>query len=224
VKEFLVIAPHVDDEALGCGGVIDERFHVHYSGVEDHHEVPRDERLEEAGACAALLGFSFTVDLDTTVNAYEVPALVGRIERLVSEVRPHTVLVPYPSYNQDHRAVLDAALTALRPHDRNPFVPNVLVYEQVQVGVWPYREDLLGGRTFHPQLYAPIDVQRKIAAYRCHRSQMREMRSVAAVVALAERRGRESGHEHAEAFQVARMCEPTVLDLGRRAVGGAGDE
>jgi hypothetical protein len=50
------------------------------------------------------------------------------------------------------------------------------------------------------------------------------MRSVAAVVALAERRGRESGHEHAEAFQVARMCEPTVLDLGRRAVGGAGDE
>lgn len=215
MRGFLVIAPHVDDEALGCGGIIDERFHVHYCGVELHHEVDRDERLREADACADLLGFSYTVDLDTTVNAYEIPPLVARIETVVSELRPHTVLLPYPSYNQDHRAVLDAGLTALRPHDRNPFVPNVLLYEQVHVGLWPYREDLLAGRAFHPQLYAPIDVERKVTAYRCHGSQVREMRSVAAVVALAEQRGRECGHDHAEAFQVARMCDPTMLVLGR---------
>ncbi|HEX2252205.1 MAG TPA: PIG-L family deacetylase [Thermoanaerobaculia bacterium] len=215
MADFLLVSPHVDDEVLGCGGVLDERFHVHYCGVEPFREVSGEERRAEARAAAELLGFTFSLDDDRAVNAYRVEELVGRIEVLVAEHRPATVLLPCASYNQDHRAVLDAGLTALRPHDRNPWVANVLLYEQVHAVLWPHREDLTAGRAFQPTLLVPIDLERKLAAYRCHASQLRAMRSPEAVATLARWRGLQAGCEHAEGFLPVRVTDPVRLDLGR---------
>lgn len=215
MAEFLVLSPHIDDEALGCGGVIDDRFHVHYCGVEAFREVNREVRLSEASACSQHLGFSYTVNLDNEVNAYQLPGLIGQFESVIAEVRPHTLFIPYPSYNQDHQSVFDAALVAVRPHDRNHFVSNVIAYEQIQVTIWPYREDAVGGRCFSPQFFVPIDVERKLAAYRCHASQVRAMRSEEMVSQVARWRGSQSGTPCAEAFMVLRLCDPTLLRLGQ---------
>jgi len=143
-----------------------------------------------------------------------VSELVGQLEAVVAQHRPTTVFLPVASYNQDHRAVLDAALTALRPHDRNPPVSNVLLYEQVHAVLWPYREDLTAGRAFQPVFFVPIDVERKLAAYRLHASQVRAMRSPARVVLLARWRGAQAGCEFAEGYGVVRLTDPLSLDLG----------
>lgn len=211
---FLVIAPHIDDEALGCGGVLDPRFHVHYCGVEAYRIIDRDARVAEAQACAELLGFTFTVHLENPVNDYRVVDLIGQLEAVLQEHRPTTVFLPFPSYNQDHRAVLDAGLTALRPHDRNHQVANVLLYEQIQVTVWPHRENLLRGQTFQPNYFVPIDIERKLAAYRCHESQVRGMRPPEMVEQVARWRGFQAGIPFAEAFQVLRLTAPEHLRLG----------
>jgi LmbE family N-acetylglucosaminyl deacetylase len=214
MAELLVFSPHVDDEALGLGGILDERFHVHYCGVESFREVDRETRLAEARACAALLGFGFSVEEANQVNDYRVPDLVGQLEAAIARHRPSTVFVPAASYNQDHRAVLDAALTALRPHDRNPPVANVLLYEQVHVTLWPHREDLTAGRAFQPSFFVPIDIERKLAAYRLHASQVRAMRSPERVELLARWRGAQAGCDFAEGYMVARLTDPLRLDLG----------
>lgn len=211
---FLVVAPHIDDEALGCGGVIDHRFHVHYCGVESFRIIDREARLAEARSCAEHLGFTFSVNLENTVNSYRVEELIGQLEGVIEQHRPTTVFVPYPSYNQDHRAVLDAALTALRPHDQNHAVANVLLYEQIQVTVWPYREDLLRGSSFEPNFFVPIDPERKITAYRLHTSQVRDMRPPEMVEQVARWRGFQAGMPHAEAFQILRLTDPAHLRLG----------
>lgn len=213
-RQFLVIAPHIDDEVLGCGGVIDERFHVHYCGVEEFRIVDRDIRLQEAEACARFLGFTYSIDLENVVNSYRVDRLVGQFEEILRRRRPETVFLPYPSYNQDHRAVVDAALTALRPHDVNPFVRNVLLYEGIQVGCWPYREDLLRSSSLQPNCFVPIDIGRKIKGYELHASQVREMRSSEHLIVLSKWRGFQGGWEHAEAFQVVRLTRPNHLALG----------
>ncbi len=215
-RGFVVLAPHVDDEVLGCGGILDDRFHVHYFGVEPFREVGREARLAEAQACADRLGFSWTLGEDNVVNDYRVPALVGQVEALVETHQPHTVFVPTTSYNQDHRALFDAALTALRPHDRNHSVANVLLYEQVHVGLWPPGDDLARGRAFQPTCFFAIDIERKIEAYRCHASQVRGMRNPEAVEDLARLRGRQAGFPHAEGFLPVRLTAPERLVLGRR--------
>lgn len=212
--DFLVIAPHIDDEVLGCGGILDARFHVHYCGVEEFRIIDRASRLAEAKACSDFLGFTYSVDLANTVNSYDVSQLIGPFEELLHEVRPTTVFLPYPSYNQDHRAVADAMLTALRHHDVNPFVRNVLLYEDIQVTSWPYREDLIHGVAVQPNCFAPIDIQRKIEAYRLHASQVRAMRSPELLTTLAKWRGFQSGYDYAEGFYAVRLSEPAALVLG----------
>ncbi len=213
--EFLVIAPHIDDEALGCGGILDDRFHVHYCGVEEHRIISRAERIAEAAACAKFLGFSFSLAEGNDVNSYCTSKLVGQFETLINQHRPSTVFLPYPSYNQDHRAVVDAALTALRPHDVNHFARNVLLYEEIQVGGWPRTDDLLRNVAFQPSVYFPIDAERKISAYQLHASQMRAMRSPDLLLALAKWRGFQGKWEFAEAYQPLRLTEPHRLTLGK---------
>jgi LmbE family N-acetylglucosaminyl deacetylase len=211
---FLVISPHVDDEALGCGGVIDERFHVHYCGIEAFRIVSQEERIQEARDCAKHLGFTFSINFENPVKEYREEVLIGQFEELINQHRPHTLFAPYPSFNQDHRAVHDAALIATRPHDTNHDVSNVLLYEQVHVSLWPYTENNLRGLTFHPAYFVPIDIERKLEAYRLHASQVRGMRSPESVQTLARWRGYQSGFDYAEGFQVLRLKDPRRLALG----------
>lgn len=213
MKPFLVIAPHVDDEALGCGGILDERFHVHFLGVEDHRVVDRATRLGEAAACARLLGHSWSIG-GHPVNRYAVSDLVGEIEGAVATHRPSTVFLPCASYNQDHRATLDAGLVAVRPHDVNPWVANVLLYEEIHVVAWPHGDDLAQARVAQPNCLFPIDPERKLAAYRAHASQVRAMRSPELVAALARWRGFQAGVAAAEGFVAVRITDPTRLALG----------
>lgn len=196
---ILVVAPHVDDEVLGCFAFLRPGTRVLFCGVEDRPTVSRDERLEELDRVVASLGFTAEL-LDNPVNRYRVADLIEPIESAVNSARPHTVLIPQPaSYNQDHRAVYEAAMVAARPHDRNHFVPRVLVYEQPHTLMWPVAPAV------EPTLFCEIDIEAKIAAYRLHASQVRAHRSPEVIEALARLRGAQIGRPFAEAFGVKRL-------------------
>ena len=50
MKNKLIIAPHVDDDVLGCGGILDDTCHVVYCGLDEtglKDRPPMDERLDE---------------------------------------------------------------------------------------------------------------------------------------------------------------------------------
>jgi len=212
----LVIAPHIDDDVLGCGGILDAGTVTFYCGVDDHHIVSRLERLDEARAVAARTGGRFywpsleasvldqVVALYEThrlVNNYQLPGLIADFERIINAEQPDEVYLPWPSYNQDHRAVYDAALVALRPHDANHFVRRVLAYEGSQVNYWDWA---LPGLVFHPTYFMPIDIEEKLARYACMPSQVRDFRSPEALRALALLRGGEANVPAAEAFVILR--------------------
>ncbi|AKJ31878.1 PIG-L deacetylase family protein [Caldimonas brevitalea] len=194
----LIFSPHADDEVLGCFAFLSPRAHVVYFGVEDRPEVSRAQRLEEVSRSAAKSGFQWEA-LNHTVNAYRAHELITPMERLIERHRPHTVLLPQPSYNQDHRAVHDAAITALRPHDKNWFVRQVLVFEQPDSTLWPH-----GGER-EPNYFRPISIEDKLHSYSLYASQVRGHRSPDLVAALARWRGAQSGQAHAEGYTVKRM-------------------
>ena len=55
-------------------------------------------------------------------NKYDEHDFIDAFQDLINTYTPQTVYIPYTSYNQDHRAIYNAAMVALRPHDKNWFV------------------------------------------------------------------------------------------------------
>jgi len=136
--------------------------------------------------------------------------LSDRIERSArystEKTRPTMIVLPAPSYNQDHEAVYKAGLAACRPHlhSMKAFQQVVLVADAPQLS-WSR------GTIFKPNLYIDISgkfLDLKLKAFACHKSQVRPEPSQAGIGAIrlmAESRGREISVEAAEAYECHRF-------------------
>ena len=110
----LIIAPHADDDVLGCGGILDENSFVIYCGIDEAHISDRpdlEERMQEIIDVQNVTNHSCEI-LSNKVNNYNQNDLIGDFERLINKYTPEEVYLPHPSYNQDHKAVYNAALIA----------------------------------------------------------------------------------------------------------------
>jgi LmbE family N-acetylglucosaminyl deacetylase len=109
----LVVAPHMDDESLGCGGLLakhpDECTIV---VVTDSGE----RRAREHAKALGLLGIADSILLglpDGEVSA-QMTALVTALDDLFARLRPDEVYLPFPSLHQDHISVYEAGMRACR--------------------------------------------------------------------------------------------------------------
>ena len=197
----LIIAPHADDDVLGCGGILDESCHVVYCGLDETGLDGRptiEDRIKEINNVQSITNHSFEV-LDNLVNRYEEYKLINQIENVINSHKPKEVYVCHPSYNQDHKAVYNASMIALRPHDRNHYVPRVLLYEQPQVYFWNTTD-----RSFVANYFVKVDIEKKIKVYETMKSQVRSFRSSEHIRANSKIRGGQSNCECAEAFEIIR--------------------
>lgn len=228
-QRVLIIAPHPDDEVLGCGGLIrrikregGEAFvlYVTAGDVADFSTAGKStapekfreiEKVAESfpldGWHLALPGDNYNLRLDTLPRSQ----LVDLLERpghplAFPTLKPSVVFAPDPSsYNQDHQAVAGAVLTALRPGpDAFRHQPAaVMTYEQV-ADSWSAQP--VPARNVFIEL-TDDDLDGKVAAMALHASQWREHphnRSEKALRALALLRGTQSGYRYAEAFHCLR--------------------
>jgi LmbE family N-acetylglucosaminyl deacetylase len=204
----LIIAPHIDDEVLGCFSSIDSNTFILYCGMDESkikfdwvkQRPDSDIRLNELQTVQQELLFSYEI-LNNEVNNYVIQKLIPEFERIINKVQPDELYIPVPSYNQDHRVVYEAALTALRPHDINFFVKRVLVYEQIQ-DLWNHNY-----HSFNPTFFRRLDIDKKIQIYNLMQSQVRAFRNDNMLHTLAELRGIQANIKYAEAFEVIRWIE-----------------
>lgn len=194
----LIFSPHIDDEVLGCFSFLKKNTYILYCGVEDRPGIHKSVRIEELESSSSQHGFSWEL-LDNEVNHYQADALIEPMEKLINLYQPDTVLIPEPSYNQDHRCVYDAGIVATRPHDNNWFVPNVLIFEQPHSVMWPHSEPV------EPNVFLEIDIKAKLQAYQLYATQVRGHRSPEILTALAGLRGSQIGKPFAEAFRAKRI-------------------
>jgi LmbE family N-acetylglucosaminyl deacetylase len=168
----LVLAPHPDDEVLGCGGLAAQLaaaggavrvlFLTDGGGGGDqpvaHRDAYRRRRREEAGQVCAILGFAGCDFLDLADGALEhrLDEAVEGIRRAVLTQRPELLLVPSPlEVSRDHRAAFAALHRLLAPlrdghADQEPLRGvRILLYEvnhpgypDLLVDVGPERERL----------------------------------------------------------------------------------
>lgn len=228
-QRVLVVAPHADDETIAAGGlmarvkaaggqvyvqVVSTGDLKHFDGRS--HEVSKSTRREELAAAMQSLGVDDweilieDTDLHLRLDTLARRDLVAWIEtkgRLSTEkVRPTMIVLPAPSYNQDHEAVYKAGITAARPHlpGAKAFQNFVLIGDAPQLA-WS------GPPHFRPNFYVDISgdaIAKKLRAFECHKSQLRPAPSPASAEALrllAQMRGAEISVEAAEAFECYRF-------------------
>ncbi len=205
----IVISPHIDDEVLGCASVLNSNTLIVECGVDEERVVPnwgavdRSIRLKELdNVCNVTRAKSIVLSESNKVNNYELRNLLPEFEKIINKFTPDEIFIPHPSYNQDHREVYEAVLTALRPHDINHFVKRVVVYEQPHVFLWNNNAN-----EFKPNYFTELDIEKKIKLYSLISSQVREFRGFETIKALAHLRGKQSGYKYAEAFQILRWVD-----------------
>ena len=195
----LIISSHLDDEVIGCGGVLNSNCFVLFCGVQDFHIVPKLQRLDELINVSNFFGFDYQIINKDKVNHYDIHSYISVFEDVINRIRPDKVYVPFKSYNQDHQQIHDAAMVALRHHDKNFLVNKVLIYEETDC-FW-------GNSGYTVNHFVNIDIDKKIKGYLLYESQVRGHRAPEHIKALAKLRGMQSNFDYAEAFIIYRWID-----------------
>lgn len=143
VVRRLVVAPHCDDEVLGCGGLLAKFPDECAVVVLAEPDQVRRKEFEEA---QAVLGYhtSHFLSLPDGYVGSDMHRLVGALDRLLAETRPEELYLPYPSMHQDHVAAYEAGVRASRlsMSTGHWFTPSVYVYDVAAYDVTLYPTDL----------------------------------------------------------------------------------
>jgi len=189
---LLVLAPHMDDETLACGGTILLHAHkaeVHclfatdgagspapllpWQGRADHGLAARrrDEAVSAAGQLGVPSGNLHFLDLPDGKLAAHRGELVAALARSVSQLNPDFVLAPFRyDVHPDHVALNRAIRRVLRDLPRVPRLLEYFVYHRLRfVPGGDVRRALCPGRLAQIDT-TPVAVQKR-AALDCYASQ-----------------------------------------------------
>lgn len=209
-KRILVIAPHMDDEVIGCGGLIQrssqagsEVTALFLTDGASRNLLPadgarmREDRKVESERAADILGIERCVYLDVPERRLAAAILdPAPLARVLAEVQPDTVLVPGKlEYHPDHRSAFDWLCRGIAAWGSQPAV---YCYE-----IWG---------SCRPDRVLPLDAptwERKVKALSMYQTQLRALDYQHLMDTLNTARGRFTMPTagRAEAFRRVEMSE-----------------
>ena len=233
-QRLLVVAPHPDDETIGCSGTIARAkalggqvyvMVVSAGGIAQHGRgaggqglgfVSGAERLAEFEKVMDFLkadGFEVLFDDDASHERLDTVPQREMIERIeytaalsLENLRPSMMLIPARSFNQDHVATFRACMAATRPASAGArhLVPNVLAYDNT-TAFWAVPDE-----PFVPNVFVDISeyLDIKVEAMRRYASQMRRPPFHASLEGARTTAAFYGGHVSiaaAEAYQALRL-------------------
>jgi N-acetylglucosamine malate deacetylase 1 len=211
MKTALILAPHPDDETLGCGGTIQtlkgQGYQIVWTVVTDlqkyRPDAKREKLIEKVGtyfsAKTENLGFE-----PTSLGDHNLSTVIEKLRETFKKHAPELVFLPHPAdAHSDHYYSFKAALSCLKSF-RAPYVRRILCYETLSETNFALSPT---ATPFKPNTYVDISdsLNAKLEACALYGSEFAEHpfpRSLEAVKAQALLRGSESGCKYAEAFEV----------------------
>jgi LmbE family N-acetylglucosaminyl deacetylase len=217
----LVIAPHADDELLGCGGTLLRRkaeggdigwlLMTSISEVDGWSSERVSHRASEIERVRVGLGVTsdqiFELGFPTTkLDQFSLSELIEKISSTINVFQPEEIFLPHPGdVHSDHRVTFEAA-TACTKWFRYPSIKRVLTYEtlsETDFGIDPRHV------SFNPNVFVDITqyLDQKAALLSVYESEMGNPpfpRSEEGIRALATIRGVQAGFKAAESFCLLR--------------------
>lgn len=214
----LIIAPHPDDEVLGCGGTIAKlsaQGHEVFVAIATKARPPLfseefvAQGRQEAKKAHELLGVKETIFCDlpaAALDTTEHSRVNQEMDRLLKDIKPAELFIPFiGDMHLDHQHIFLSSLVAARPNQAT-FPRKILSYETLSETNWNAAYLTPG---FQPNVFIDISeqLQIKLNAFACYASQVKAFpheRSLVALEALAKLRGATVFCKAAEAFVLIR--------------------
>jgi LmbE family N-acetylglucosaminyl deacetylase len=217
MNDILVVAPHPDDETLGCGGTLlkhktsGDKIHWLIITKIDEEAGYSAERIStrnhEIKTVSTIYGFDSVVNLNlptTKLDIIPMQQLVDMIGQAIQKIRPEILYVPFPGdIHTDHKVVFQA-VAACSKWFRFETIKRVLAYETLSETDFAINPDT---NVFKPNVFVDISefLQEKLQIMQTYKSEMGLFpfpRSEKAIIALSQIRGAVAGCEAAEAFML----------------------
>lgn len=218
--KILAIAPHPDDETLGCGATLLKHKSagdsLYWLIVTRGHEPQWSAELlaqkqEEIQKVGAAYGFESTLTLGfPTVKLDTVPLeqIISAMRNAVDEAKPDCVYLNHSGdIHSDHRVVFEAAMSVLKPfYSGRHGVRRVLSYEILSsTDAAPPNPS----RSFVPNVFVDVTdyLEPKLKIMSLYETEVQPFplpRANDSIKALARYRGATIGAEFAEAFMLLR--------------------
>jgi LmbE family N-acetylglucosaminyl deacetylase len=221
MKKILILAPHPDDEILGCAGIMAKHIsegNKVYVAVMGRGDIGAPELFPTEGTekvrseCRnshQYLGVEETYFLDFPTPRFDsVPGykIALRIGELLRKLEITDFYIPHRGdIHKDHQIAFECALVAARPINGSS-VKRIYAYETLSETEWaaPYSND-----AFIPTRFVDISqfIDQKLKAFEKFETQLKQAphpRSLENIKNLAKLRGSTVGVGAAEAFMVIR--------------------
>ena len=221
--KVLIVAPHCDDEVLGCGGIIKflteqdietTLYIVTGHGGEEHPIWPKDiwdtvqKECQNASSFLGIKEIIFGNLPAVCLPDLPIYKVNKEIESVLNETKPSIIFMPWKGdMHKDHEFINYALSVNLRPYlSKNKNLRLVLSYEVLSETNLPIEHSNFS--QFLPNFYFDISeyISYKLKALGFYKSQLKDSpspRSIEAVKALAKLRGVHIGKEFAEAFIIS---------------------
>lgn len=224
-KNVLIIAPHCDDEILGCGGYISKYknkknfFILYLTNANKGDSIKYTEGLikkirNEAKKTSNFLGVKkiFFEDFPAPkLDTISSSTISDKISNYLKLIRPSEVFLPFGNDTHiDHQKVYISSITALRPFlNINKNLEKIYCYETLSETDFAIPNKKL----FNPNFFVRLsqkNLEDKIKAIKMYKTQIKTKphpRSTHAIKVLASYRGILSNFEYSEAFIIIRAYD-----------------
>ncbi len=214
---ILAIAPHPDDEMLGCGGTLlrhlaegDAVYWLIVTAAQEQHDYDLNfiqRRAEQINNVNKATGFNalFQLNFPTTqLDTLPLGDIISALGNTINDLRPDTLYVPYGGDVHSDHGVVFAAAKACSKWFRYPSVRRIYSYETPSETNFSLPPD---GPGMPIQRYVDIGayLEKKLEILSIYEDELGSFpfpRSIKAIRALAQLRGAASGFDAAEGFQV----------------------
>jgi len=212
-RSVLVIAPHADDEVLGCGATILKMISAgakvsvcyvtspSYPKWTEEYIENRKKEIAQLKKESGIKDCYFLKYDAAALTIQDQSKISEKISHIVKSVDPDTVLIPFSGdLHTDHSIISRASKVACRPFHSN--VKNLWEYETLSETEW-------GEISFNPNIYVDIEeyISKKVSLLKIYGSEIFNFphpRSSEAVISLSKKRGSEAYLKNAEAFSIVR--------------------
>lgn len=225
MENILIIAPHPDDEVLGCGATMSKlakQGHNVFVLVATNASIGAPELFGPEIVCQArseaikahkMLGVKDTSFLEfpaPALDQYPSYKMANEMAAVIKKYSIDTVFIPHRGdCHIDHKIIHECAMVACRPL-ANSTVKAVYAYETLSETEWG---EPVSADAFVPNKYVTFSEDEfsiKLQAMSCFKSQLYAFpasRSLEAIEALAKYRGATVSKMRAESFEVLREID-----------------